>query len=162
MFDLGARRDRPEDPGEPVFHAAYRTTARAMERAVKRAREALRDAGKDAAHLDGYTWHGNRHTFTSRLVMAGVGLRTVKELGGWRTLAMVERYSHLAPAHLAEAVERLVAVSAVGGNRVPPGAELGLHRTCRCREARWCIVSSRFSWPGGLALTGKAVDLKWG
>jgi hypothetical protein len=25
----------------------------------------------------GYTWHGNRHTFVSRLVMAGVGLRAV-------------------------------------------------------------------------------------
>jgi hypothetical protein len=40
--------------------------------------------------------------------MAGVDLRTVQILGGWRTLAMVQRYSHLAPAHLREAVERLV------------------------------------------------------
>ncbi len=67
MFDLGARRAHPDDPDEPVFRAAYRTTARAVERGVKRAQEALREAGKDAAHLDGYTWHGNRHTFTSRL-----------------------------------------------------------------------------------------------
>ena len=44
--------------------------------------------------------------------MAGVDTRTVQTLGGWRTLAMVQRYSHLAPAHLREAVERLVTAPA--------------------------------------------------
>jgi site-specific recombinase XerD len=44
---------------------------------------------------------------TSRLVMAGVDLRTVQELGGWQTIAMVERYSHLSPQHKTQAVERL-------------------------------------------------------
>src|SRR5262249_57556395 len=81
-LDLGTQRARPDDPREPVFTHAYRTVARAFERAVVQAGKALRDAGKDAAHLDGYTWHGNRHTFASRLVMAGVDLLTVKELGG--------------------------------------------------------------------------------
>ena len=52
-------------------------------------------------------WRAVRHTFASRLVMAGVGLLTVKELGGWRTLAMVQRCAHLAPGHLHAAVERL-------------------------------------------------------
>jgi hypothetical protein len=41
--------------------------------------------------------------------MAGVDVLKVKELGGWRSLAMVQRYAHLAPAHLHTAVERLVA-----------------------------------------------------
>ena len=109
LYDLAGRRQRPDDPMEPVFVAAYRTTARAFEGAVKRAQAALKDAGKDPSRLDGYTWHGNRHTFASRLVMAGVDLRTVQQLGGWRTLAMVMRYSHLGPSHLAAAVERLVA-----------------------------------------------------
>lgn len=62
----------------------------------------------DAAQIDGYSWHCNRHTFASRLVMAGVDLRTVAELLGHRTLQMVMRYSHLAPEHQASAVERLV------------------------------------------------------
>jgi site-specific recombinase XerD len=113
LFDLAARRKRPADLEEPVFRAAYRTTARLFERAVQRAQEALREAGKDATRVNGYTWHGNRHTFASRLVMAGVDLRTVQELGGWKTLAMVLRYAHLAPSRLAEAVERLVAPNAV-------------------------------------------------
>jgi integrase len=108
LYDLAGRRQRPNDPTEPVFTAAYRTTARAFEGAVKRAQAALKEAGKDASRLDGYTWHGNRHTFASRLVMASVDLRTVQQLGGWRTLAMVMRYSHLGPSHLAAAVERLV------------------------------------------------------
>jgi site-specific recombinase XerD len=56
----------------------------------------------------GYTWHCNRHTFASRLVMAGVDLRAIQMLGGWQDLKMVARYSHLSPDHLRAAVERLV------------------------------------------------------
>lgn len=62
----------------------------------------------EEAKIDGYSWHCNRHTFASRLVMAGVDLRTVAELLGHRTLQMVMRYSHLAPEHQASAVDRLV------------------------------------------------------
>jgi site-specific recombinase XerD len=76
------------------------------------AQETLRDAGKDVHRLEGFTWHGLRHTFASRLVMNGVDLLTVKELGGWRTLSMVQRYAHLAPDHLRAAVEGLVNGSA--------------------------------------------------
>jgi integrase len=57
------------------------------------------------------TFPKKRHTFASRLVMAGVDLRSVQTLGGWRTLTMVQRYSHLAPQHLRDAVERLIGVS---------------------------------------------------
>jgi len=76
--------------------------------AVERAQAALREARKDASRLDGYVWHGNRHTFASRLVAAGVDLLSVQELGGWRPFDMVRRYAHLAPGHLTAAVERLV------------------------------------------------------
>jgi hypothetical protein len=62
----------------------------------------------EEAKIEGYSWHCNRHTFASRLVMAGVDLRTVAELLGHRTLQMVMRYSHLAPEHQASAVDRLV------------------------------------------------------
>jgi integrase len=62
----------------------------------------------EEAKIADYTWHCNRHTFASRLVMAGVDLRTVAELLGHRTLQMVMRYSHLAPEHQASAVDRLV------------------------------------------------------
>jgi site-specific recombinase XerD len=77
---------------------------------VAEARHVLTEAGRqaDAEMLDGFTWHCLRHTFASRLAMAGVDLLTIKELGGWQTLAMVTRYAHLTPGRLREGVERLV------------------------------------------------------
>jgi len=55
-----------------------------------------------------FTWYCLRHTFASRLVMAGVDLRTVAELMGHQQIQMTMRYAHLAPAHALAAVERLV------------------------------------------------------
>jgi site-specific recombinase XerD len=63
------------------------------------------------AKLSAVTPHTLRHTFGSRLVMAGVDLRTVQELGGWKDLKMVMRYSHLAAAHKSEAIEKLASFS---------------------------------------------------
>ena len=48
-----------------------------------------------------------RHTWASRLTMSGADPRTPQTLGGWRSLSMVERYSHLSPDHLRSAVEKL-------------------------------------------------------
>jgi len=59
------------------------------------------------AGLRDYTWHCNRHTFTSRLVMKGVDIRTVAYLMGHATIQMTMRYAHLAPEHNREAVDRL-------------------------------------------------------
>jgi integrase len=61
----------------------------------------------DDAKITEYTWHCNRHTFASRLAMAGVDIRTIGELLGHKSLAMTMRYSHLAPAHNAAAVDRI-------------------------------------------------------
>lgn len=60
------------------------------------------------AEVSDFHWHDLRHTFASRLIMGGVDLRSVGELLGHKTLVMVMRYSHLAPGHLREAVNRLV------------------------------------------------------
>ena len=59
------------------------------------------------AGIEDFHWHDLRHTFASRLVMAGVDLRTVAQLLGHRTLQMVMRYSHLSQSHELAAVERL-------------------------------------------------------
>jgi integrase len=65
--------------------------------------EALR-----AANIDDFRFHDLRHTFASRLAMEGVDLLTIKELGGWKSLPVVQRYAHLSPSHRRTAIERLV------------------------------------------------------
>jgi hypothetical protein len=40
--------------------------------------------------------------------MEQVDVLTIKELGGWKTLSMVQRYAHLSPGHQRQAIERLV------------------------------------------------------
>jgi integrase len=62
----------------------------------------------EAAKVPNFTWHCLRHTFASRLVMAGVDIRTVQELMGHRSIVTTMRYAHLAPGHQAAAVELVV------------------------------------------------------
>ncbi len=52
-------------------------------------------------------FHSLRHTYASWLVEKGVDLYTVKELMGHSTIAMTERYSHLGPNTLQNAVKKL-------------------------------------------------------
>jgi hypothetical protein len=77
VLDLAGQRTRTDDPDEPVFKCSYTAPDKFFPAAVERARRALADAVRDGSRLDGYTWHCSRHTFASRLVMAGVDLRTV-------------------------------------------------------------------------------------
>ncbi len=67
----------------------------------------MEEAVKKNAALHDVTWHIFRHTYISRLVMAGVDLRTVQELAGHKDIKMTVRYAHLAPAHKLAAVDRL-------------------------------------------------------
>jgi hypothetical protein len=60
-----------------------------------------------AAKITNFRWHDLRHTFASRLVMAGVDLRTVQQLMGHKTITMTLRYTHLAPEHQLGAVQKL-------------------------------------------------------
>jgi len=84
--------------GEYVFVKRDRVTP------LKSIRTAFETVCRNAKLTD-VTPHVLRHTFASRLVMNGADLRTVQELGGWKSMSMVERYSHLSDRHKAEAVE---------------------------------------------------------
>ena len=60
--------------------------------------------------IDNFRWHDLRHTWGTWQRQAGTPTHELQRLGGWRTGAMVERYAHLAPDHLAEAASRLNSV----------------------------------------------------
>jgi integrase len=59
------------------------------------------------AGITDFRWHDLRHTWATWQRQAGTPTHELQRLGGWRTGAMVERYAHLAPEHLAIAAERL-------------------------------------------------------
>ena len=71
--------------GKP-FNRAYTV---AWQKALKR------------AGIENFRWHDLRHTWASWLAQKGVPLTDIQEMGGWETYAMVKRYAHLLPAHLA-------------------------------------------------------------
>ena len=83
------------DTTERLFPFDARNMRRAFDVAVKK------------AGLAPFRFHDLRHTFASRLAMQGENDRTIMTLGGWKSPAMLNRYAHLAPAHLWNAVERL-------------------------------------------------------
>jgi integrase len=88
------------------------------------------------AGITGFTWHSCRHTFASRLVMAGVDLRTVQELLGHQNPIMTQRYAHLSPEHQLAAVQRL--------NAKPTGTATGTEV-----EAGQAVASGTSASPGG-------------
>ncbi len=59
------------------------------------------------AGISDFRWHDLRHTWASWHVQAGTPLHALQELGGWETEAMVRRYAHLAPEHLAKHAQRI-------------------------------------------------------
>lgn len=67
----------------------------AFEKAVKR------------ANIGDFHFHDLRHTFASDLVMKGVDLYTVSKLLGHSTIEMTQRYAHLAPSALIDAIKKL-------------------------------------------------------
>jgi len=64
----------------------------------------------ERAEITDFRWHDLRHTWATWQRQAGTPTHELQRLGGWRTGAMVERYAHLAPDHLAVAAARLDSV----------------------------------------------------
>ena len=69
------------------------------------------DAAVLRAKLSPFRFHDFRHTFASRLAMNGANDRTIMTLGGWKSPRMLDRYSHLSPTHLWQALEGLAGKS---------------------------------------------------
>ncbi len=52
--------------------------------------------------IDDFRFHDLRHTWASWHVQNGTPLMALKEMGGWETLEMVNKYAHLSGEHLAK------------------------------------------------------------
>jgi integrase len=59
------------------------------------------------AGIENFRFHDLRHTFASHLTMKGVPQRSIQELLGHGSGRMTERYSHLSPSHMHDAVKKL-------------------------------------------------------
>lgn len=70
-------------------------------------RYACKRAGIRYGMGKGITFHSLRHTGATRMGEAGVDPRTLQEIGGWKTLAQVMRYTHPAQKHKRAAVEQI-------------------------------------------------------
>lgn len=66
------------------------------------------------AGISDATFHVLRHTAITNLVQGGADLRTVQAISGHASLAMLQRYSHLANDHLQAAVDRLSYPTGIG------------------------------------------------
>lgn len=92
-------KKRRQEHVESVFvyrgRSVRQTTTAAWKKALERA--GIRD----------FRWHDLRHTWASWHVQRGTPLQVLKELGGWETMEMVQRYAHLSADHLAQWVAPL-------------------------------------------------------
>lgn len=73
-----------------------------------------------------FRWHDLRHTWASWHVQAGTPLHVLQELGGWECVEMVRKYAHFSSTHLAEYVDRVSNLHAVGNREI---ATFGLRAT---------------------------------
>lgn len=65
------------------------------------------------AGLPTLRFHDLRHTWASWHVQAGTPLPVLQELGGWASLAMVQRYAHLGVSHVAAWASNIGGTTAV-------------------------------------------------
>jgi integrase len=91
----GLKTAQTPAPTDRVFPHDHRYLRRAFTKAVRDAK------------LSPFRFHDLRHTFASRLAMQGANDRTLMALGGWKSPRMLDRYAHLSPAHLWQAIEGL-------------------------------------------------------
>jgi integrase len=59
--------------------------------------------------------HALRHTFCSHLAMAGAPVTAIRDLAGHSSVAITQRYMHLAPAGMVSAIDLLANVHATSG-----------------------------------------------
>jgi integrase len=125
LKELGQHRDfiPPDPPEKPrplpeIPHIANRFGKKDWRLYISFLK-AVKEAG-----LHDFTFHDLRHTFASRLVMAGVNLVTVQHLLGHSTVLLTQRYAHLAPGAESEAVKLLSKGESIRNSTTAPKGRL--------------------------------------
>ena len=59
------------------------------------------------AEIDDFTVHDWRHHWASHCVMAGIDLITIMQMGGWKSLRMVQRYASVGVEHMRASINKL-------------------------------------------------------
>ena len=117
LLDITKNGERREIPINETLETTFKSLPRRLdisyvfynpetEKPYKDIKHSFKSACRRAKITD-YTFHDNRHTFASHLIMAGVDLTTVRDLLGHSDIKMTLRYSHLAPSHKKTAVNVL-------------------------------------------------------
>ncbi|HXV25936.1 MAG TPA: tyrosine-type recombinase/integrase [Alphaproteobacteria bacterium] len=78
--------------------------------------------------------HDWRHHRASHCVMSGMDLLTLRRLGGWRSLRMVERYADVSVEHMAEAIARV---------KAPDKKNVSQPQTQEGNQSGWWHLGSR-------------------
>ena len=94
---LEAERDK-----HPVFCFTFRGEPIAWELTNSAWKQATRKAG-----VTDFRFHDLRHTWASWHRQAGTSCDELKDLGGWKSRVMVDRYAKFATEHLTAAAERI-------------------------------------------------------
>src|SRR4030095_5841686 len=79
------------------------------------------------AKIEDFRWKDLRHTFASRLRMAGVDIQDIRDLLGHCSTRMTERYAHLAPGKLHQSMQRLSTAGSQVAPEVAPAPEEPRH-----------------------------------
>jgi len=72
------------------------------------------------ANIKDFRWHDLRHTWASWHAQKGTPLHVLKELGGWESMEMVQRYAHLAAEHTAPFAENIAFVTISSQSQILP------------------------------------------
>jgi len=65
------------------------------------------EAAIEKAAIEDFTWHDLRHTFATRLLLAGVPMQQVQKLLGHKSIAMTQRYAHVVEGFESDALAKL-------------------------------------------------------
>ena len=77
------------------------------------------EAALKVAEIDNFRWHDLRHTFATWLGQSGAALEVIRDQLGHSSIAVTQKYRHVAQHELRAALQRLPTISPNSGTVVP-------------------------------------------